>query len=680
MCNINTRILEATTFAIWHRQSLPGDVAENRKGVLIMNSNFPGLFEPGRIGRMELKNRIVMPPMGTGYGAEGGYVSQRLIDYHEARARGGVGLIITEVTAPSLQCQASSYLLTLGDDSHIPGFRDLADAVHRHGAKLAVQLQHSSWEIRDGSPIQVGPSPVMVPARVMGISGKPTHELTTGEIARIVEWFASATRRAKEAGCDGVELHGAHQYLVASFLSASTNQRQDEYGGTAEKRARFLVEIIRATREAAGPEFPIWPRLNGQEFGIENGVTIEETEQIVPMLVEAGAQAIHVSGYGAGSSAIRAPISDRPGFLVPLAERVKKTTQVPVIAVGRLDAELGESVLAEGKADFIAIGRRLMADPELPNKAAEGRFSEIIPCINCMDCIERPVSGGRGCACAVNAAMGHEREYEITTAARVKKVVVVGGGPAGMEAARVAARRGHRVVLFEEESTLGGQLTVATLPPYKEDIALLIKYMVDRLVEAGVDVHLNTEATPEAIAEIGPDAVVIATGGLPIVPDIPGIEGANVATAQDVLSGRATAGQNVVIIGGGMVGCETGHFLAEQGKTVTIIEMLKRMAADVSPMVRRRLMDGLREKNVSLHTQVTCEEIHDDAVTVTTAEGEKQTISADSVVIAVGYRPNDELSRALEDKVPEILRIGDSAEPRRIREAIDDVYRTGLSL
>lgn len=646
----------------------------------MMSSYFRRLFEPGRIGRMELKNRIVMPPMGTGYGAEGGYVSQRLIDYLEARAKGGVGLIITEVTAPSLQCRVSNSQLTLGDDNHIPGFKDLADAVHRHGAKIAVQLQHSSWELRDGSPVQVGPSSVIVPARVMGISGKPTHELTTDEIARIVEWFASAARRAKEAGCDGVELHGAHQYLVASFLSAVTNQRQDEYGGTAEKRARLLVEIIRATREMVGPEFPIWPRLNGQEFGIENGVTIEETVQIVPMLVEAGAQAIHVSGYGAGSSAIRAPIADRPGFLVSLAERVKKATQVPVIAVGRLDAELGESVLAEGKADFIAIGRRLMADPELPNKAAEGRLNAITPCINCMDCIERPVSEGHGCACAVNAAMGHEREYEITPASQVKKVVVVGGGPAGMEAARVAARRGHRVVLFEKEPVPGGQLTAAALPPYKEDIIQLIKYMVDRLVEAGVDVRTNTDVTPGAIAEVGPDTVVIATGGLPIVPDIPGIEGPNVAFAHDVLVGKVVAGQNVVIIGGGMVGCETGHFLAEQGKTVTIIEMLKRMAADVSPMVRRRLMDGLRGKNVGLLTEVTCEDIRADAVAVATADGEKQTILADSVVIAVGYRPNEELSRALEGKVPEIIRIGDSAEPRRIREAIDDGYRTGLSL
>ncbi|HEY90785.1 MAG TPA: FAD-dependent oxidoreductase, partial [Dehalococcoidia bacterium] len=570
--------------------------------------------------------------------------------------------------------------LTLGDDSHIKGFRDLAGAVHKYGTKIAVQLQHSSWEVRDGAPVQVGPSPVIVPARVMGISGIPTHELTIEEINEIIDWFAAAAGRAKEAGCDGVEIHGAHQYLVASFLSATTNQRQDKYGGPVENRARLMVEIIKATREVVGPDFPVWPRLNGQEFGIENGVTIEETEQIVPLLVEAGAQAIHVSGYGAGSSAIRAPISDRPGFLVPLAERVRKVTVVPVIAVGRLGAELGEQVLSEGKADFIAIGRRLMADPELPNKSGEGRLDEINPCINCMDCIERPVTDGHGCACAVNAAMGRERDYEITPAAVSRKVVVAGGGPAGMEAARVASRRGHQVVLFEEESALGGQLKVAALPPYKEDIALLTDYMSKQVSEAGVEVRVSTKASPETITGIRPDAVIIATGGLPITPDIPGVKGSNVFTAQDVLAGKVATGQNIVIIGGGMVGCETGHFLAEQGKSVTIVEMLKRMAADVSPMVRRRLMDGLREKNVSLLTQVTCEEIHAGAVTVSAAEGEKQTIPADSVVLAVGYRPDNDLFKALEGKVPVVRCIGDSSEPRRIRETIDDGYRAGLSV
>jgi len=418
-----------------------------------MSGDFKRLFEPGQIGKMQVKNRIVMPPMGTGYHDKGGYVSQRLIDYLEARAKGGVGLIIVEVTAPSLECNASNFQLTLGDDSYISGFKELAEIVHQYGAKIAVQLQHSSWELRNGERAQVGPSAVTVPARVMGVTGTPPHELTLDEISQRVQWFAAAAGRAKEAGLDGVEVHGAHQYLVASFLSPSTNQRTDKYGGTVDNRARFMIEILQAIREVVGPDYPVWPRLNGQEFGFEDGLTIEETRQTVPMFVEAGADAIHVSGYGAYSFAIRAPICDMPGFLVPIAAEVKKVSSVPVIAVGRLDAELGEQVLEQGKADFISIGRRLMADPELPNKAADGKLDEIIPCINCMDCIERPVTEGRGTACAVNAAMGREREYHIQPADKVKKVVVIGGGPAGMEAARVAALRGHQVMLYDPDNT-----------------------------------------------------------------------------------------------------------------------------------------------------------------------------------------------------------------------------------
>jgi NADPH-dependent 2,4-dienoyl-CoA reductase/sulfur reductase-like enzyme len=364
---------------------------------------------------------------------------------------------------------------------------------------------------------------------------------------------------------------------------------------------------------------------------------------------------------------------------VPLAEEVKKVTSVPIIAVGRLDAELGEQILEAGKANFISIGRRLIADPELPNKAANSRLDEIIPCINCMECIERPVTEGRGCACAVNAATGHEREYRIQPATKAKKIVVIGGGPSGMEAARVAALRDHHVVLLDKGARLGGQLLVATLPPCKEELALLTEYMADQLNKVGVDVRLNIEATPELITEENPDAVIIAVGGIPIIPDIPGIDAPNVIVAQDVLAGREV-GQSVVIIGGGMVGCETGHFLADNGKHVTIIEILKRMANDVSPMVRRRLLDGLRAKQVAMITSANCQEIVGDGVLVTTGEGERQKIPADSVILAVGYQPNDALFRAIEGKLPKVYCIGDAANPQRIREAIRAGYRAGLSL
>ncbi len=641
------------------------------------------LFEPGSIGKLKIRNRLVLPPMATMFAEEDGSVSDMTMDYYEARARGGMGLIIVEITAPGMQC-TGPHQLSLGDDRFIPGWKRLAEAVHRHGAKIAIQLQHSTMENRDGRFVQVGPSAVIVPARVMGAPDNPPHELSEGEIRDIVGWFAGASVRAKKAGLDGVEIHGAHQYLVASFLSPATNRRTDKYGGSVENRARFMVEILKAVRKAVGADFPLWIRLNGQEWGVDNGQTLDDTRVFARLAVKAGAQAIHVSGYGAGSFITKAPIADTAGVLVPLAAEIKKVVSVPVIAVGRLDPAIGEKALAEGKADFVAIGRRNLADPELASKTAEGREDEINPCIGCLECIDRRAGifdqSNFRVVCTINPVNGHEKEYAITPAKTIKTVVVVGGGPAGMIAARVAALRGHKVTLFEKGPVLGGLLNIAAVPPHKEDIVPWIRYLADQLSRAGVQVRLNSEATPAVLETLKPDAVVIATGGTPLRLDIAGVDRPWVTTAEDVLSGRRQVGQKVVIIGGGQVGCETADYLAGQGKQVTVIEVLKKAASDMYVMVRHRLMDDLRSRRVVLLTGARCEAILEGSVLVTTGDGKRENIPAETVIIAVGYRPDNSLQEALRGRFDEVYCIGDASKPRRICDAVQEGYLTGLRI
>jgi len=634
------------------------------------------LWEPFRIGRMELKNRIVMPPMVTRYASDDGSVTERTKNYYAARARGGAGLIIVEATYVHRNGWAFANQLGISDDKFIPRMSELVDVVHQHGAKIAVQLHHGGRQAKESlSGLQpVAPSPLPM------AGGEMPREMMIEEIAETVAYFAEAAVRAKKAGFDGVELHGAHGYLIDQFLSPTSNKRKDEYGGDLRRRARFLLEVIAAVKEAIGDDYPVWCRMDGKEYGVE-GITLEDAQQTARLAQDAGLVAIHVSAWGPETPTNRTTPTFVSAVIEELAAGIKKAVSIPIIAVGRITPEDGERMLKEGKADLIAIGKAMLADAEWANKVASGRVDDINPCIICNGCrddLRNPKLVG--IRCSVNATLGREKESEIVPAARPKKVLVVGGGPAGMEAARVAALRGHQVTLWEKESRLGGQLLQAAVAPHKDRIAPLYKYLETQLQKRGVKVQLGKEATATAVTEFSPDAAVVATGVKPFVPDIPGLDRANVVQAGDVLEEKAMVGDKVAIIGGELVGCETAEFLADRRKEVTVMRRGPEMATGVGPNTRDFFLSRLLDKGVTLLRGVKYRGVGPEGVVITTRDGEERTVEADTVVLAAGAMPDTTLYDAIKDKVAEVYQIGDCVEPRTIRDAISEGFRTGQKI
>lgn len=631
------------------------------------------LFSPGKIGSMELRNRLVMPPMGTNYATEDGHITQRLIDYYEARARGGVGLVTVEIACIDFpRGQGAHYQMGIDDDRFLPGLTQLAAAIRRHGARAAIQLHHAGRLARkERTGYQpVAPSPLAAPG------GDLPHELAKAEIADIVAHFAQAADRARRAGFDGVEVHSAHGFLLTQFLSPASNKRQDDYGGSLENRARILVEILTAIRARLGRGYPAWCRIDGREQGIDGGITPDMARQTALLAEKAGADATSVSAYGFGVNSV-ATVPASGADLHQMAALVKSAVRIPVIAVGHIEPETGERLLAEGKADFIAVGRKLLTDPEFLRKAAEGRLADATPCIGCLHCMNSELIVGEPIRCSVNAALGHEAEYTIGPATRRKKVLIIGGGPGGMEAARVAALRGHHVTLYEKEDRLGGQLNLAVLPPHKEEIAPYVEYLKGQLQKLDVAVKLNTEVTPVLVQQVKPDAVVVAAGVAPLRPDIAGLKGA--VTAEDVLLGQAQVGNKVVIIGGELVGCETAEFLADRGKQVTVARRGPRMATKMPLGIRLNLLSRLRAKGVTMLTGIQYEGVEGSRLVVS-KDGQKQAIEADTFVLATGSRPNDTLVTQLRDKGFPVYAVGDCAGPRNIMEAVADGFKAGLEL
>ena len=634
------------------------------------------LFSSVRIGAMEVKNRIVMSPMTTNLGSPDGEVTQSLMNYLIARARGGVGLIITEDSIVCPEYRYGPNNPRLDEDRFIQGWSDLAQAIHAYGAKIAPQLIHPSFNARSSlSGVQpVAASPI--PSRFYR---ELPRELTIDEIEDIIEQFGKAAWRAQEAGCDAVLIHCAHcHHLLGSFISALYNKRADSYGGTIEGRLRFPIEAIQRIRSKVGPDFPLLIRISGAELE-PGGRTIEETQYIAPLLVEAGVDAIQISAGTTHLPWTTAPPMGTP--LAPnasLAEAVKKVIDVPVICGTRVtNPWVAENILATERADMVAMGRALLADPEFPNKASAGLWEDIIPCVGDLHCLVS-VTADKKIACMTNPTVSREEEMALFPAKSSRNVLVVGGGPGGLEASRVAALRGHQVTLMEKTSKLGGQLLMASFPPMKQELIHAIQYLATQVYKVGVKVALNQEATDEVIKRLKPDVIIIATGGTPFIPtDIPGTDDKNVVTAWDVLKGRVLVGPKVLVVGGGKVGCETANFIAHPvndlkpgGNQVTIIEMLEHVAIDELSSYRSLLVQGLLAKGIKIVTKAKVIEIFNDGVKYLKNSKEEMLQGLDTIVLAMGTRPENVLSAKMEGSSIATFVIGDAREPRTALEAI----------
>ncbi|MGO9139382.1 MAG: FAD-dependent oxidoreductase [Syntrophales bacterium] len=642
---------------------------------------FKHLFTPIDIGTMRVKNRIVMLPLTTGFCELDETIGERLVNFFAARAKGGVGLIIV----PFSPVHAGSPIEPgLYDDRFLPGVRKLADAVHAHGAKIAAQLITSYHVIlTDGIAEVVGPSPVL-----NQMTRTVARPLTVPEIHYIVKEYGRAAHRARQGGFDAVEVLVGGGYLLNRFLSPITNKRKDEYGGSLENRMRIILEVIASVREAVGKDFPIGCRLNVAEQ-MEGGHTIEDSKEVVRILENAGIQMINVyTGWHESPVPTVQAVLPKGAFL-HLAERIKGWVDIPVIAANRInDPVVAEKAIAEGKADMTGMARALLADPELPNKAREGRVEEIVPCLACSNCLTdilttyKDWGTAASTSCSVNPLAGREAEYAIAPAKKSKKVFVIGGGPGGMEAAMTAAARGHKVTLYDRGNELGGKLLIASIPPYKNELQTLITSLASRARKAGVQIKLKHDAGPATIEKEKPDVLIMATGSSSLIPNIPGVAGPNVVLAEDVLTGAKTVSGNVLIVGGGMVGCETAEFLLERAKgvtQVTVIEMLSRMADNVSPTYRPFFLARLKKEGIKMETNTIVQEITREGVKVE-QKGGAGFFKGNAVVLAVGFKSNLTLDEKTMTKIPEVYEIGDCAKPRMIKEAIEEGFAVGRKI
>ena len=630
------------------------------------------VLEPGLIKNIQIKNRVSMAPMERGYGNMDGSVTQRYIDYMVERAKHDVGMITVESTYVDPRGRGRLYQLGLYDDILIPSHKRLTDAVHRYGVKIVAELQHSG---RETSATVTGLQPVgpsAVPCIPSG--GDLPRELTRDEIEDLIQKFADAAGRAKEAGYDMVSLHGAHGYIINAFASPYSNNRTDEYGGSPEKRMRFPLEVYEVVRKVVGHDFPVGYRLSADEF-IDGGLTLDDTKEIARVLEQAGVDFIDVSaGIYESVEMISAPMDMPLGYLVFLSAAIKEEINIPVIATGRInDMVLAESILEKNQADFVHMVRAFHADPEILAKSLKNQMDDVCMCMGCLKCADEMVMH-QPTICTVNPAAGRERDFELKPARSKKRVMVIGGGIAGMEASLIASLRGHDVTLFEKDEDLGGQIRWASKGQYHEEFFQTARYRIHTIKKAGVKLELGKEVNLGDVNTFSPDVLVIATGAVPFVPVIPGINNALVATSFDILSGRRDAGKRSTVIGGKREGLTVAEFLAEKGVKVTIVEATDGLGSDLGAVHQMVILNRIEDNPaISVRLKTNVEQIEENGV-ILQSEGKVEKVTGiDSVVVARNRSPVNRLGDEVvaDGRVSEIYRIGDAVLPR---DAYDAIY------
>ena len=638
---------------------------------------FPKLFSSFKIGSLNIKNRMVMSPMETHLCDKEGFVTEEIIAYYKERALGGVGYITLENTSVDPAGRVNDGMLCIHDDKFIAGLKMLTDCIHVVGGKVVLQLSHAG---KEALPYYTGLKTVSPSAIPSPLTKEMPKELTIEEIKSIVNKFTDGAERAVKAGFDGVEIHMAHGYLVNQFLSPESNIRTDDYGGDTIRRSRFAREIVENIRKQSPKDYPVICRISADEY-TDTGLKPEESKGIAKILEKAGASAIHVSACNYASAFFNIPCYYlEEGCFIHLAEGIKSAVKIPVLAVGRImNPAMAENILKGNKADLIVFGRTLIADPYFPNKVKDGRLDDIRTCLSCNRCIES--ISDKKLVCTVNPYIGKEGTSGLKKTIKPKKILIIGGGPAGLSAAHILSSRGHNVSLWEKESQLGGSFRFASMAPKKEPMRKFLDYLIRQVKNTNTKIQLNKEATTEAIKQFAAEVVVLAHGAKHVPVEINGTQRNDVLNVKNAFLSADSLGNNIAIVGGGPEGCELADFLASRGKKITVIEMMRVLGLGLVAHPRYHVRERLNKMGAKLHINTKVTEIgHNYLVVSRRREPDQELEGFDNIVIPTLHKSNTALAESIRTFVPEVYIAGDAVEGRTALEAIAEGVEIGMKI